>query len=414
MAATGDSDRRTAAHVERRAASPWFLPLPQADKSLRPLPEIILLLDENGRTLSVSDCCAGEHLGKIVFNPGTTPHESLHAGCDGSNCDFYANWLCAWQSQKSGLPVEWLFHSHSSDALLRLRLQPVSYACGVLFGEALDDFKAHSVLFVQDMSAAVTQLLRKAGRGDEHPDPSTVYELRRSTDPDPSLVASLDSRLRTITSRLLACHDVERKRIARELHDSLGQSLSLMRFEIEGCLSRAAAKDDSVERESLERTLSLTRRALSELRTITQHLRPTALQDHGLFGALEVLCDDFRVVCPGVDLTLDLAGCPNQVPDELAIAAYRIAQEGLNNVARHARASKAVLKCRSNDAGIELTISDNGVGLPAEGATRRGLGLVTMRERTEMLGGDYSISSSPGAGCTVTLRWPTDALESMD
>ena len=73
-----------------------------------------------------------------------------------------------------------------------------------------------------------------------------------------------------------------------------------------------------------------------------------------------------------------------------------------------------MLKCRSNDAGIELTISDNGVGLPAEGATRRGLGLVTMRERTEMLGGDYSISSSPGAGCTVTLRWPTDALESMD
>ena len=166
--------------------------------------------------------------------------------------------------------------------------------------------------------------------------------------------------------------------------------------------------------ETFAAMLSLTRRALSELRTITQGLRPSALQDHGLFGTLEVLCDDFRVVCPGIDLTLDLTGCPSQVPDELAIAAYRVVQEGLNNIARHANASKALLQCRSNREGFELTISDDGVGLPAEGATRRGLGLVTMRERTEMLGGNYSITSSPGEGCTVTLRWPTAALESMD
>ena len=115
-----------------------------------------------------------------------------------------------------------------------------------------------------------------------------------------------------------------------------------------------------------------------------------------------------------MDLTLDLGGCPNRVPDELAIAAYRIAQEGLNNIARHAQASKASLCCRSSGEGVELTITDDGVGLPITGATRRGLGLVTMRERTEMLGGNYSITSSPGAGCTVTLRWPTEAIESMD
>jgi signal transduction histidine kinase len=414
MADSAHSDHSSADPIERRAASPWFLPLPRADKSLRPLPEIVLLLDEGGRTVSVSDCYAGERLGEIAFDPGTTPHESLHAGCDGSDCDFYANWRRAWQSLESGLPIEWLFFSPSSDALLRLRLQPVNYACGVLFGEALGDFKGHSVLFVQDMSAVMTQFVRKSGRGEKHFDPSSIYELRRSTDPDPSLVASLDNRLRTITGRLLVSHDVERKRIARELHDSLGQSLSLMRFELEGCLSRTATSDNSVERESLQRTLSLATRALSELRSITQDLRPSALQDHGLFGALEVLCDDFRVVCPGVDLALDLAGCPNRVPDELAIAAYRIAQEGLNNIARHAEASKASLRCRSSGEGVELTITDDGVGLPADGATRRGLGLVTMRERTEMLGGNYSISSSPGAGCTVTLRWPTEAIESMD
>lgn len=414
MGDSARSDHESDDHVERRAASPWFLPLPGADKAVTPLPEIFLLLDESGRTVSVSDSYASERLRKIAFKPGATPHESLHAGCDGTDCDFYANWLRAWKSQESGLPVEWLFHSYSSDTLLRLRLQPVNYACGVLYGEALDQFKGDSVLFVQDMTATVTLPIHKARHSEEQINLSAIYELRRSTDPDPSLVASLDNRLRTITSRLLVSHDIERKRIARELHDSLGQSLSLLRFEIETCLSRATTSADSVERKSMERTLSLTQQALGELRTITRDLRPTVLADHGLFGALEVLCDDFRSVCPAVDLTLDLAGCPNRIPDELATAAYRIVQEGLNNIARHANASKALLQCRSNGEGVELTISDDGVGLPAEAAIRRGLGLTTMRERTELLGGNYSIASSLGAGCTITVTWPIDAIELMD
>jgi signal transduction histidine kinase len=277
----------------------------------------------------------------------------------------------------------------------------------------LCSYENHSVLFIQDMSASLTQLVRRTRRDDERPDAATIYKLRRSTDPDPSLVASLDNRLRTVTSRLLVSHEAERKRVASELHDSLGQSLSLLRFEIEACVSRAGDQGNRAECQSLERVLDLTTQALGELREIAQNLRPTVINDHGLFGALEVLCNDFRAVCPDVDLTLDLSGCPNNVPDELSIAVYRISQEGFNNIARHANASKALLQCRSTSGGVELTISDDGVGLPTGGAKRSGLGLITMRERTEMLGGKYSIAGSPGEGCTVTLNWPKTALESM-
>ena len=408
MADSAHSDRRSARRVERRAASPWFMPLPQADQSLRPLPEVVLLLDKCGRIATISDHNRGERLRTVSFGEGATIHDALHPGCDGDDCDLAASWLRAWESLKSGLPVEWLFHHCQYDALLRFRLQPVNYACGVLFPKALRDYADHSVLFIQDMSAAVTQLVR-----DERPDAANVYELRRSTDPDPSLVASLDSRLRTVTSRLLVSHEAERKRIGRELHDSLGQSLSLLRLEIESCISRASSEGGNSESRSLERVLDLTRRALGELREITQNLRPTVMNDHGLFGALKVLCDAFRTVCPEVDLTLDLSGCPNSVPDELSIAVYRIAQEGLNNIAQHAHASAALLQCRSTDDGVEMTISDDGVGLTDGGAKRSGLGLITMRERAETLGGKYSVSGNPGKGCTITLNWPKAALESM-
>ena len=413
MTDSAHSDRRTERRVERRAASPWFMPLPRADNSLRPLPEVIVLLDDCGRIETLSNRYQDERLKKIPFSQGATIHDVLHPGCGSDDCELASNWLQAWESQEAGFPVEWLFHSRRFDVLLRFRLQPVDYACGILFRESLCGYENHSVLFIQDMSAVVTQLASKTRRDDERPDAATIYKLRRSTDPDPSLVASLDNRLRTVTSRLLASHEAERKRIARELHDSLGQSLSLLRFEIEACMSRAGGEGGQVECQSLERVLDLTTQALGELREIAQNLRPAVINDHGLFGALKVLCNDFRAVCPDVDLTLDLSGCPNNVPDELSIAVYRIAQEGLNNIARHANASEALLRCRSASDGVELTISDDGAGLPTGGAKRSGLGLITMRERTEILGGKYSITSYPGEGCTITLNWPETALESM-
>ena len=399
--------------IERRAITTWFMPLPRADKSLRPLPEITLLLDECGRICSVSDRHPGKHLKQFNFTEGATPHEVLHPECDGDDCHFYTNWLSAWQSRNAGLPIEWLLHSKDADALLRFRLQPVSYACGALYKDALKEFAGNSVMYIQDMSSAMDCLGRSTSDDTSGKNLRTVYRLRRSTDPDPRLVASLDDRLRTVTSRLLASHETEGKRIAGELHDSLGQSLSLMRFEIEACLARTAKDSGDLKRSSLERTLDLTLRALGELRTITQNLHPTVVKDHGLFGALAVLCDDFRSACPNVELTLDLSGCPKSVSEELAIAVYRIAQEGLNNIARHSGASSALLQCRSKSSNIKLTISDNGVGLPTDGTTRRGLGLITMRERTEVLGGNYAITSDPGKGCTVTLEWPSTAHESL-
>ncbi len=215
----------------------------------------------------------------------------------------------------------------------------------------------------------------------------------------------MNERLGAITSQVLVSQEAERKRIAAELHDGLGQTLSLLRFEIEGCVERAAASDDDRQCAALRRTFEHVQRALQELREITRNLMPAVISDRGLIGSLELLCSEFRAVCPKVKLRVELKAAEGRLPDEIAVAIYRISQEALHNIARHADACEALLVLAAGGGGVELLIRDDGVGLPADGRPRRGLGLLTMRERVESLGGRFQITGAADKGCSVRASW---------
>lgn len=397
---------------EAPACVPWVsgsfpgLETGEVDEPILPTPEVILLLDTSERILSSSAGYAGERLVKLRFGKGLTVHDVLHPGCDGSNCELSQNWQKAWAAHKSGLPVEWTFVSRSTDSKMKLRLQPVSYACAVLFGDAVNQFDDCSVLFIQDTSAEQTRLRSRKAGDDVRVKRATIYQLRRATDSDANIVASLDDRLRTITGRLLISHESERKRIAAELHDGLGQTLSLLRFEIEGCLENALGKNDEAA-DALQRTYEHAKRSLEELREITRYLHPPIVSDLGLLGALDVLYEDFRAALPEVELSVDVRGDVRAVSDELAVTVYRITQEALNNVARHADARNASLIFSAGDEQVSLIVNDDGVGLRRKKG--RGLGMVTMRERAEALGGIFELSSIPGKGVTVKVSWPAKA-----
>ena len=373
---------------------------------LTPMPEVILLLDPDGQIVNRSRKFEGERLSRFDFARNLRLHDVLHGGCDGSHCQLSSNWSDAWEAHQSGLPVEWFFVSQAMDLALRLRLQPVAYACSVLFGGSVHRYDDHSVLFIQDLGSAVTTTDSDIGRDGPRVQRATVYRLRRATDPSPDLVASMDDRLRTITSKLLVSQEAERRRIASELHDSLGQSLSLLRMEIESCYADARAHDGMVDLNALERTLENTKRSLEELREITRNLRPTIIKDVGLRGSLDILCRDFQATLPDVSLVKDLSGCSAGVPDDIAVAAYRITQEALNNTARHAEASAASVSFLADDKCFRLVVSDNGCGLPPGRMPARGLGLITMRERAETLGGEFVTDCHAGKGCRIRVTWP--------
>lgn len=378
-----------------------------------PTPEVLLLVDTRGRIIKCSDKFSGDRLNQFIFRKSLTAHDVLHPGCDNGGCDFLSDWRSAWTAHKSGLPVEWFIVPRGGELSLKLRLQPVDYACGVLFGDAVSGFDDCSVLFVQDHSASNSNVMSERRKNDVEIRKASFYPLRRATDPDPNLVAALDERLRTVTGRLLLSREAERKRVAAELHDGLGQSLSLLRFEIEGSLERAKTHSIPNETEALERSVNHIRRAIDELRCITRHLRPAVIDDMGLSGSLEVLCSDFEIVRPNIGITLVITGNPRRIPDELAVTIYRITQEALNNVAQHSAADSVSVNVNADNSGVSLEVMDDGVGLPDGRPARRGLGLITIRERTETLGGTYKLDCCTGEGCKIIVKWPAEAVDSL-
>lgn len=379
-------------------------------RPMLPTPEVALLLDAAGAIFKVSDSYSGKRLSNFDFAKGLDIHEVLHPGCADRECEFLAKWRQAWSAHNAGFPIEWPFAAHETETILKFRLQKVSYACGVLFGHSVDTFGDCSVLFVQDMSeplscsSAADESRRKL---------ATVYQLRRSTDLHPDLFASLDKRLHLMTSRLLLSHEAERKRIAAELHDGLGQTLSMLRYEIESRVAEARKQGNDASKQALERVCGLSIHALRELREITANLRPAIISDLGLLGAIKVLCGDLHAIGTEVELLLDSSDVDHCVPEELSVTVYRIAQEALNNVARHSDASLVSVTFKSNRDGVQLVIRDNGKGLPGDESLRRGFGMMTMRERTVVLGGNFSLESQPGLGCTVMAAWPAKVVESL-
>jgi two-component system sensor histidine kinase UhpB len=204
---------------------------------------------------------------------------------------------------------------------------------------------------------------------------------------------------------VLRAQEEERRRLARDLHDEVNQALTAILLRLEA-LSQDAPPSLDPELSELKR---LVNQAMSELLQLARQLRPTALDDHGLLPAVASHVRRFAAQT-GIEADLDAdeaeAGAGKLQPDE-EIAVYRIAQEALANVARHAGASRVSVGLRTRGSGVELTVRDDGRGFSVEGqASSGGLGLGGMAERARLVGGELTIESRPGAGTELCLRVP--------
>ncbi|MDR7270650.1 signal transduction histidine kinase/ligand-binding sensor domain-containing protein [Pelomonas saccharophila] len=193
----------------------------------------------------------------------------------------------------------------------------------------------------------------------------------------------------------------ERKRVARELHDELGQQLAALRMEVSVVRSRSRTAG-TVEREHLDPFIGRLDQLMATMRTLVSQLRPPAL-DGGLATALQWLASEFTQVS-GVPCSVQVEADLGELPADFAIMVFRIAQESLNNVRRHAKAGQASLRlARDGDHG-ELTVSDDGIGFDTA-HRREGYGVLGMEERARLLGGEVAVESAPGHGCVVRLRF---------
>lgn len=220
-----------------------------------------------------------------------------------------------------------------------------------------------------------------------------------------------DKELRILSNQLLSAEEKERKRIARELHDGIGQALSAIKFSVENALLELRQAKTPIDLGSLEAVIPLTQKAIEEVRRIVMDLRPSILDDLGILATIRWFCREFKNVYAGIRIETTINIKEDQVPRHLKTIIYRILQEALNNVAKHSRANFVHLWLQKNETRMELIISDNGGGFNLDQAmalktSRRGFGLASMRERAELSGGTFSIDTVPGKGTTIKISWP--------
>ncbi len=198
--------------------------------------------------------------------------------------------------------------------------------------------------------------------------------------------------LEHLSRLLIRVQEDERRRIARELHDEAGQVLTAVKIELE--------LDGRME------AGALVGRALAQVRDVSNLLRPSALDDLGLVAALRALVDDFALRTR-IEVSLDLDGVTRPADPEVEVAVYRVIQEALTNVAKHAQATEARVRVQGSAAALSVVVDDNGVGA-AEAATSH-LGWLGMRERVTALGGRLDIERAPAGGVRIAVRIPVGA-----
>jgi PAS domain S-box-containing protein len=213
-------------------------------------------------------------------------------------------------------------------------------------------------------------------------------------------------RIQDLAGRLIASQEAERQRIARDLHDDLSQKLALLNIDIDQ-LGRGALAPGG-EWSARVRTISRrTREIASDLHRLSHELHPTKLQVLGLIAAIQSVCHD---VSRQHEMVVEFVheGVPRTVPPAASLCLYRITQEALHNVVKHSGAKRAAVRLATEGQFLDLEIADQGVGFAPDGFENTGLGLVSMRERTNFLGGRFVVHSGPGLGTRIGIRVPID------
>ncbi len=232
-------------------------------------------------------------------------------------------------------------------------------------------------------------------------------ELRRS-----------ESELKRMSTQLLTAQEEERRRLSRELHDGLGQSISAIKFNLENYMRSKSDSKARAEKPQIARLLEMLKDAVDEVRRISADLRPPVLDDLGIIATIGWFCRNFERTYKGIKVTREIYLDESDIPQTLKTVIYRIIQEALNNVAKHSGADSVAISLSKDEGTILMTINDSGRGMDraialGNGESSQGIGLLSMKERAELSGGQFWIDSAKGKGTALNFRWSYDNVLSM-
>jgi signal transduction histidine kinase len=212
-------------------------------------------------------------------------------------------------------------------------------------------------------------------------------------------------RYRNLAGHLLAAQEAERKRLARELHDDLSQRLAALAMEAETLgpqMSLLSGADNARLKEMKDKLVGLS----TDVHAMSRRLHPSILDDLGLADAVASECAVFQERNK-IAVNYQVKNIVREIPPKVAVCLYRIVQEALRNISRHAGATEVAISLVGENQAIRLSIRDNGIGFdPGLKIRQVGLGLESMKERAHLIGGDLSLTSHPGQGTVIEVRAP--------
>lgn len=380
------------------------------------LADVVCLLDRNCRIVRANRVVERWGLCPVGESLGRTPHELFHPGCNVSKCSLASALDTGWRALRQDQPAPFEFDDVDRDRVLGISFRSLHPTSAVV--QSVRDSMA--VLVVSNVAElhrareAVnrlnlnlelkvrtrTQELREANRGLRN-------EVVRRKAAETALRAS-HNELGILSEQLIAAQENERHRIARELHDSVGQSLIAVKYSMERAAEMLRRPGLGDPWPVLMQAIRGAQETSDSIRTIATSLRPPILDDMGAASAVAWFCRQFAEVYPTLAVTTRVEASDAEVPDRLAIAVFRGAQELLNNVAKHAAARHVDVGLYREPMALVLEVRDDGRGIaamPVGMPPTHGHGLRNLRERAEMTGGVFSIGPDAAGGTFAQLAW---------
>jgi len=214
-----------------------------------------------------------------------------------------------------------------------------------------------------------------------------------------------ERELQSLTGRLILGQETERRRLARDLHDDLSQRLAALAIEV-GKMETCVDDRKETTLQHLRGLRDQTIRIAGDVHSLSRRLHPSILEDLGLTKAVQSECTRVSTQ-EGIEVIFNADNIPADLPKDVALSIYRIVQEGLTNITKHACARRATVCLSAGEAGLQLSIQDDGLGFDvAEGRKKPGLGLSSIRERARLVGGRHRIASEPSKGTTIEVTVP--------
>lgn len=223
-----------------------------------------------------------------------------------------------------------------------------------------------------------------------------------------------ESKLRSLAKQVLYAQELERKRIASELHDGIGQTLSAIKFYVENNINNLGEKSAALAIEQFEKVVPKLQDAIEEVRRISMALRPSLLDDIGILATLNWFCRESNHGVPNIAFTFKKDNVKEEdITPNLKTEMFRIVQEAVNNASKYSKANNVKIITKDEGKQLRLEIVDDGIGFDyvvtasQQGyAESKGMGLVSMRERVENSGGHFTVNSAPRKGTAIICLWP--------